>query len=81
MSEYHEPEIGDVYAFDDGVKFIIYKRLASVDPINDPLGYRYEVIEEGLEANLLYDRAFAQGRFKYLGKSKGFNDLFNVKEI
>ena len=37
MPEYHEPEIGDVYAFSDGTKFVIYKQLQSVDPLDDRL--------------------------------------------
>lgn len=80
MSEYHEPEIGDVYAFKNGIKFIIYKRYDPV-PNDDRCCYRYEVIEEGLEANLLDEIAFVTDTVEYLGKSKGFNDLFNVKEI
>ena len=81
MSEYHEPEIGDVYAFSDGTKFVIYKQLPSVDQLDDRYGYRYEVIEEGLEANLLDEVVFTNDIVKYLGKSKGFNDLFTIKEI
>lgn len=77
MKEHHVPEIGDVYAFSDGTKFVIYKQLPSLD---DRYGYRYEVIEEGLEANLLDEIVFSNDMFKYLGKSKGFNDLFTIKE-
>ena len=80
MKEYHVPEIGDVYAFSDGTKFVIYKKLPSVDPLDDRCGYWYEVIEEGLEANLLDEIVFSNDVVKYLGKSKGFNDLFTIKE-
>ena len=40
MFEYHEPEIGDIYAFSDGTEFIICKKLQSVDPLDGRYSYR-----------------------------------------
>lgn len=54
MSKY-KPEIGDIWAFDNGLKFRILKEtLSNAMPFGEDIQYpAYEVLEESLESNFL----------------------------
>ena len=76
------PEVGDVWAFDNGLKFIILKEtLSNAMPFEEDIKYpAYEVLEESLEHNFFDELPFIKGTFKYLGKSKAnIDDLFKME--
>lgn len=78
-----KPEVGDVWAFDNGSKFIILKEtLSNAMPYEENFEYpAYEVLEESLERNYFDELPFINGTFKYLGKSKvKIEDLFKIDE-
>lgn len=77
-----KPEVGDVWAFDNGLKFRILKEtLSNAMPYEEDVKYpAYEVLEESLEYNFFDELPFINGTFKYLGKSKAnINDLFKTE--
>ena len=77
-----KPEVGDVWAFDNGSKFIILKEtLSNAMPYEENFEYpAYEVLEESLERNYFDELPFINGTFNYLGKSKvKIEDLFNLQ--
>ena len=74
-----KPEVGDVWAFDNGSKFIILKEtLSNAMPYEENFKYpAYEVLEESLERNFFDELPFINRTFKYIGKSKvNIEDLF-----
>lgn len=77
-----KPEVGDVWVFDNGLKFRILKEtLSNAMPFEEDIKYpAYEVLEESLEHNFFDELPFINGTFKYLGKSKTkIEDLFKTE--
>lgn len=77
------PEVGDIWAFDNGLKFRILKEtLSNAMPFEEDIKYpAYEVLEESLEHNFFDELPFINGTFKYIGKGKAnINELFEVKD-
>lgn len=78
-----KPEVGDVWEYKNGVKFVIIRQLEPhpIDVLEGKNEYRYVVIEDCEEFNLLYEWAFYGGCYKYLGKSKvSIKELFDVRD-
>ena len=81
MSQF-TPEVGDVWAFNNGLKFRILKETSSnAMPFGEDVKYpAYEVLEESLEHNFFDELPFINGTFKYLGHSKtNIDDLFKTE--
>ena len=83
MKDHITPEVGDIWAFDNGLKFRILKETSSnAMPFKEDVKYpAYEVLEESLEHNFFDELPFINGTFKYLGHSKvKIDDLFKTED-